>query len=151
MEIKPVHTETPLFRFAALRGSVNWQRGIRPLDPPKTKPRKGANMPIIKGGKRDQEIKIRVTQSEKDQLNELKTQVSLAVWLRELGLNAKSIERADPELVRAIGRIGSNLNQIAKYVNTKKEVDVNVLSTVNRIESLLIEVINQYRNDKNAG
>jgi len=108
-------------------------------------------MPVIKGGKRDQEIKIRVTQSEKDQLNELKTQVSLAVWLRELGLNAKSIERADPELVRAIGRIGSNLNQIAKYVNTKKEVDVNVLSTVNRIESLLIEVINQYRNDKNAG
>lgn len=107
-------------------------------------------MPIIKGGKRDQEIKIRVTQSEKDQLNELKTQASLAVWLRELGLTAKVIERADPELVRAIGRIGSNLNQIAKYVNTKKEVDVNVLSTVNRIESLLIDVINQYRTDDNA-
>ena len=107
-------------------------------------------MPIIKGGKRDQEIKIRVTQSEKDQLNQLKTQLSLAVWLRELGLNAKPIERADPELVRAIGRIGSNLNQVAKYVNTKKEVDVNVLSTVNRIESLLIDVINQYRTDDNA-
>ena len=150
MKTKPVHTETPLFRFAALRDSVNWQRGIRPLDPPKTKPRKGANMPIIKGRKRDQEIKIRVTQSEKDQLNELKTQLSLAVWLRELGLNAKPIERADPKLVSAIGRIGSNLNQIAKYANTNKELDVNVLSTVNRIESLLIEVINQHRTDDNA-
>jgi len=107
-------------------------------------------MPIIKGGKRDQEIKIRVTQSEKDQLNELKTQLSLAVWLRELGLNAKPIERADPKLVSAIGRIGSNLNQIAKYANTNKELDVNVLSTVNRIESLLIEVINQHRTDDNA-
>ena len=108
-------------------------------------------MPVIKGGKRDQEIKIRVTQSEKDQLNELKTQLSLAVWLRELGLNAKAIERADPELVRAIGRIGSNLNQIAKHANSNKELDSSVLLTVNRIESLLIEVINQYRNDKNAG
>jgi hypothetical protein len=107
-------------------------------------------MPIIKGGKRDKEIKIRVTQSEKDQLNQLKTQVSLAVWLRELGLTAKPIERADPELVRAIGRIGSNLNQIAKYANTNKELDVNVLSTVNRIEMLLIDIINQYRTDDNA-
>ena len=107
-------------------------------------------MPIIKGEKRDQEVKIRVTQSEKDRLNKLKTQQSLAVWLRELGLTAKSIERADPELVRAIGRIGSNLNQIAKHANINKELDTNVLSAVNRVELLLIEVINQYRTDNNA-
>lgn len=107
-------------------------------------------MPVIKGEKRDQEIKIRVTQLEKEKLNQLKTQLSLATWLRELGLNAKAIERADPELVRAIGRIGSNLNQIAKHANTTKELDANTLAAINRIETLLIKVISQYKDDKNV-
>lgn len=108
-------------------------------------------MPVIRGEKRDQSIKIRVTQDEKDRLNELKTQGELAGWMRELALNAKPIKRADPQLVRAIGRLGSNLNQIAKHANTNKQLDNSVLSTVNRIELLLIDVINQYKDDKNAG
>lgn len=108
-------------------------------------------MPIIKGEKREQSIKIRVTQDEKDKLNELKTQDELAAWMRELALNQKPIKRADPNLVRGIGRIGSNLNQIAKHANTKKELDTNVLSTINRIELLLIDLIAQYKDDKNVG
>lgn len=108
-------------------------------------------MPIIKGEKREQSIKIRVTQKEKDRLNELKTQSELASWMRELALKQNPIKRADPNLVRAIGRIGSNLNQIAKHANTTKELDTDVLSAINRIELKLIEVINQYKDDKNAG
>ena len=107
-------------------------------------------MPVIKGDKREQSIKIRVTQNEKDRLNELKTQEELAAWMRELALNQNPIKRADPELVRAIGRIGSNLNQIAKHVNIKKELDDKVLSSINKIQSLLIDVINEYKDDKNA-
>lgn len=107
-------------------------------------------MPIIKGDKREQSIKIRVTQDEKDRLNELKTQDELAAWMRELALNQKPIKRADPDLVRAIGRIGSNLNQIAKHVNTNKEISDKELSSINRIESLLINVINQYKGDSNV-
>lgn len=107
-------------------------------------------MPIIKGEKRERYIKIRVTQDEKDKLNELKTQSELASWMRELALNAKPIKRADPNLVRAIGRIGSNLNQIAKHANTNKQLDTDVLSAINRIELKLIDVINQYKDDKNA-
>ena len=107
-------------------------------------------MPIIKGEKRELYIKIRVTQKEKDRLNELKTQSELASWMRELALNAKPIKRADPNLVRAIGRIGSNLNQIAKHANTTKELDADVLSAISRIELKLIEVINQYKDDKDA-
>lgn len=106
-------------------------------------------MPIIKGEKRERYIKIRVTQDEKDRLNELKTQSELASWMRELALNAKPIKRADPNLVRAIGRIGSNLNQIAKHANTNKQLDTDVLSAINRIELKLIDVINQYK-DKNV-
>lgn len=107
-------------------------------------------MPVIKGEKREQSIKIRVTQDEKDRLNELKTQDELAVWMRELALNQKQIKRADPELVRAIGRIGSNLNQIAKHANSNKQLDSNVLTSINRIETLLIDVINQYKGDNDA-
>lgn len=102
-------------------------------------------MPVIKGEKRELSIKIRVTQDEKDRLHELKTQEGLAVWMRELALSQKSIKRADPKLVGAIGRIGSNLNQIAKYANSNKELDNNVLSSINRIETILIDVINQYK------
>lgn len=106
-------------------------------------------MPVIKGDKREQSIKIRVTQDEKDRLNELKTQDELASWMRELALNQKQIKRADPDLVRAIGRIGSNLNQIAKHANSNKQLDSNVLTSINRIESLLISVIDQYKDHEN--
>lgn len=107
-------------------------------------------MPVIKGEKREQSIKIRVTQDEKDRLNELKTQDELAAWMRELALNQKQIKRADPNLVRAIGRIGSNLNQVAKHANSNKQLDNNVLTSINRIETLLIDVINQYKGDNDA-
>jgi ABC-type transporter Mla subunit MlaD len=107
-------------------------------------------MPIIKGEKRELSIKIRVTQDEKDKLNELKTQDELAAWMRELALSQKPIKRADPNLVRAIGRIGSNLNQIAKHVNTNKQISDKELSSINRIESILIDVINEYKGDSDA-
>ena len=117
-------------------------------------------MPKIKYEKRKEMIRIRVTQDEKDKINERKTQKSLATWLRNLALDTLPapmpitktlpIKSADPDLVRAIGRIGSNLNQIAKHANTTKELDTDVLSAINRIELKLIEVINQYKDDKNA-
>ena len=107
-------------------------------------------MPVIKGEKREQSIKIRVTQDEKDRLNKLKTQEELAAWMRELALNQKQIKRADPNLVRAIGRIGSNLNQIAKHANTNKQLDNEILLSINRVETLLVDVINKYKGDKNA-
>lgn len=98
-------------------------------------------------------IRIRVTQDEKNKMNERKTQKSLATWLRNLALNTVPapmpvtktlpIKRADPDLVRAIGRVGSNLNQIAKYANTNKQLDDKVLSSISRIETLLISIINE--------
>jgi hypothetical protein len=116
-------------------------------------------MPKIKHEKRKEMIRIRVTQDEKDKMNERKTQKSLATWLRNLALDTVPpivpitktlpIKSADPELVRAIGRIGSNLNQIAKHVNTNKQISDKELSSINRIESMLIDVINRYKGDSN--
>lgn len=110
-------------------------------------------MPKIKHEKRKEMIRIRVTQDEKNKMNERKTQKSLATWLRNLALNTVPapmpitktlpIKSADPDLVRAIGRVGSNLNQIAKYANTNKQLDDKVLSSINRIETLLIKIIEE--------
>lgn len=110
-------------------------------------------MPKIKYEKRKEMIRIRVTQDEKDKINERKTQKSLATWLRNLALDTlpmpipttktTPIKSADPQLVRAIGRVGSNLNQIAKYANTNKQLDDKVLSSINRIETLLIKIIEE--------
>lgn len=99
-------------------------------------------MPQIKGQKRTKSIKIRVTAEEHQQLNDRKTNKSLAVWLRNIALGATPIHRADPELAKQIGRLGSNLNQIAKHVNTEKQLDMQCLQAIQQIEQymrLLIE------------
>ena len=116
-------------------------------------------MPTIKREKRKQVVRIRVTQDEKDKMNERKTQKSLATWLRNLALDTVPapmpvtktlpIKRADPDLVRAIGRVGSNLNQIAKYANTNKQLDDKVLSSITRIEMLLIKIIDENKDHQN--
>ena len=117
-------------------------------------------MPKIKYEKRKEMIRIRVTQDEKDKINERKTQKSLATWLRNLALDTlpmpipttktTPIKSADPQLVRAIGRVGSNLNQIAKHANTNKQLDDKVLSSITRIETLLISIINENKDDSDA-
>lgn len=93
--------------------------------------------------KRSREVTIRVTDEELKKLHKRKTDATLAGWLRNLGLAATPIKQADPNLVRALGRIGSNLNQIAKHANTDKELDQNVLSEVIAIRKVLTDLIEQ--------
>lgn len=67
--------------------------------------------------KRTKSIKIRLTEQEHSDLLANKGKKELATWLRELGLGAKARPKYDPDLVRQVARIGTNLNQIAKAVN----------------------------------
>ncbi len=107
-------------------------------------------MPRISHKIRDKVIKIRVNEDELQKLNDSKTQKSLAPWIRDLALGATPIHQADPELVRQIGRIGSNLNQLVKQVNTDKTIDKQVLHRIQTIESLLLQAIERNRNDSNV-
>ena len=91
--------------------------------------------------KRTREITIRVTDDELRQLHDRKTGATLAGWLRNLGLSATLIKQADPNMVRALGRMGSNLNQIAKHANTHKELDQNVLTEISAIRAILTDLI----------
>lgn len=66
-----------------------------------------------------------------------------AGWLRQVALGIVPIHQADAELVRNIGRIGSNLNQLARYVNTQKTIDQNVLNEIVAIRITLQQLIEQ--------
>ena len=103
-------------------------------------------MPKIKGAKRTLEVKIRLTETEWNELQQRKTK-SLAGWLRDLGLGAVPIRQADPELIRQITRIGSNLNQIARHANTEKQLDSQVLQELAQANALLNQLIKQTEPD----
>ena len=73
--------------------------------------------------KRQKEIKVRLTESEHQALLERMTGGELATWIRNTCLDEqpnkkRNYKAADPQLLAALGRIGGNLNQIARQVNT---------------------------------
>ncbi|HCV3152278.1 TPA: plasmid mobilization relaxosome protein MobC [Acinetobacter baumannii] len=73
--------------------------------------------------KRKKEIKVRLTEAEHQALLERMTGGELATWIRSTCLDEKpnkkrNYKAADPQLLAALGRIGGNLNQIARQVNT---------------------------------
>ena len=68
-------------------------------------------------------------------------------WLRDLGLGAVPIRQADPELIRHITRIGSNLNQIARHANTEKQLDNQVLQALAQTNALLDQLVAQAEQD----
>ena len=74
--------------------------------------------------KRTKSIKIRLFESELQELNELKVGNELATWMRETCLNKKTKRRnpplnIDPGLLRQLAGIGNNLNQLARQANSE--------------------------------
>ena len=101
---------------------------------------------------------FRCTAAEKAQLRAKAKAAGLpsATLLREaLGLTKarrrKSIPRVDPALVLAVGRIGGNLNQIARWLNSSilaGRIDLNALTVARRlltIERQLAKIIEAAR------
>ena len=102
------------------------------------------NSPINldKRAKRTREISIRVNDYELLELKKRNRGSTVASWLRDLALGVTPVKPVDPELVRQLGRIGSNLNQLTRHVNTERQVDTQVLHEIKAIREqmhLLIE------------
>ena len=97
--------------------------------------------------KRSREITIRVTDDELQKLHERKTDATLAGWMRNLGLGVTPVKQADPELVRALGRIGSNLNQTTRHANINKELDRKVLAEITAIREVIADLVKQNLKD----
>ncbi|MGP5405903.1 plasmid mobilization protein [Psychrobacter celer] len=90
---------------------------------------------------RSKSIKVRLNDKEYEQMLKRQSGNTLAGWLRQVALGIVPIHQADAELVRNIGRIGSNLNQIARYANTEKTIDQNVLNEIAAIRTILQQLI----------
>ena len=101
-------------------------------------------MPPISGKKRTKEIAIRVTEDELAALKKRQQGTTMAGWMRGLGLGVTPMKPADPELVRALGRIGSNLNQVTKHVNIDKALDENVLEQIKAIRVSIDALLDEH-------
>ena len=93
--------------------------------------------------KRNREISIRVTDDELEKMKKRQSSGTLAGWLRELALGIVPTKKADPDLILTLGRIGSNLNQIARHANTEKNIDNAVLNEIKIIRELINTLVEE--------
>jgi hypothetical protein len=92
-------------------------------------------------------LKIRVSEQETVDIKKRAGQHDVSNYVRGLVLDQpvaasepkskKIVHSADPELVRAINRIGININQIAKQTNTGQEVGNSVLMALLNLQTTL--------------
>ena len=83
-------------------------------------------------------IKIRVSEIELDEIKTKAAEADLSIsdLFRQLVLNTRLRQtRVDKELIRQVARIGSNINQLARWANTRKEraITLETLLWLNRI------------------
>lgn len=99
--------------------------------------------------KRTKEIKLRLTGSEHQALLDRMEGNQLASWLRQIALAekvAKPYKKADPKLLATLGRIGGNLNQLAKQANTlNKDTDkLRIFAQLAIISEQINEVLSRH-------
>jgi hypothetical protein len=99
-------------------------------------------MPKTNKPHREKVVKVSLNDDEYNILMSKKTRHHLASFIREKALNSTNdtkIISVDPALVRQVGRIGNNLNQIAKYTHEQGEIHAQ---TAKQIELMRIELKN---------
>ena len=102
---------------------------------------------------RDKWLHLKVSESERLALKSLATQQNLTVadlvrssiGQKNAGIRPRETRqsrRADPHLLAALGKIGSNLNQIGRWVNTQKSgaEAVEVLAALVQISGQIREL-----------
>lgn len=89
------------------------------------------------------ELTLRVNAYEHELIKQRQTEKTMSKWLRNLALDSKpsALSKADPDLIRHIGRLGSNLNQIAKYANINEQIDKQTLNEITAIRKELHKLI----------
>lgn len=91
--------------------------------------------------KRKIKLTLKVNPYEHEKIKKRQTGNTMSAWLRNIALKSMPIAKADPNLIRQIGRIGSNLNQITKLINTNKKIDQQVLKEITAIRKVMDELI----------
>ena len=93
--------------------------------------------------KRTKAIKIRLTDEEHERLKELKQGNELATWMRTTCLNIGAAQQAktDPQILRELNKIGVNMNQIARAVNSHRADYIAIQQALSQISDQLDEII----------
>ena len=73
-----------------------------------------------------------------------KHNLSFSNFARAKILNQKIKSKITNDLIYEVSKIGNNLNQIAKYVNTQKALDLQILEKLVEIEKHLESLRNDY-------
>jgi hypothetical protein len=100
--------------------------------------------------RRQNVIKIRVSDDELAELRERKTCTELARWIRESILAGDVVLRSqtaavDPQLLRSLAAIGNNVNQIARRLNSAKSTDIPIALELQYISNSLRELLEKHR------
>ena len=101
-------------------------------------------------------LSLRLTEEEKEKIREKAEQASLSIsdYARAVLLSTKNIRRkqkmdceAIKRLVYEINKIGVNLNQIARKINTSRDIDIQVLESLRNMEYALVEILSSVRKE----
>ncbi len=94
--------------------------------------------------KRDIKKTVRLSKLENDNLDILLKNHNLRFsdFTRSKILNQKIKSKISNDLIFQISKIGNNLNQISKYVNENKSLDIQVLQELIKIEKQLEQIRN---------
>ena len=94
---------------------------------------------------KNKRVTIRLTEDEyknfTKQADELAISLSEFIRLKLNNINKIKTSKCDKNLVYEINRIGLNLNQIAKYTNSKKVLDKLVMEELIQIEKQLNDLL----------
>ena len=90
---------------------------------------------------RTEVIRARLSEEEKEQvLKHAKTEgVSLSMYLRKSVLRERIASKTDIQTVFELKKIGTNLNQLAKHVNTLP-VEENILESLKVLDNYIDEL-----------
>ncbi len=73
----------------------------------------------------------------------LEHDLSFSDYARSKILNLKLKSKLNERLIYEINKIGTNLNQIAKYVNSTKKLDIDILKNLVNIEKKLNIILSE--------
>lgn len=106
---------------------------------------------------RTKTVLLRFTESEFKRVNSIKTIDQLAVWIRELALNptvdlvGNEPTKTDPELMKQLRGISSNLNQATRLANIANQGGDISVADFDKLTSAIegcTSLIEEIRNDR---
>ena len=90
---------------------------------------------------------VRLTEAEYNKIKEkINNDISFSYYVRNLLLSKKcnfNNKKDNQKILHELNRWGNNLNQIAKWCNTQKNVDTEILDEVKKIRQELQKLLKE--------